>query len=77
MNLVQWLLVGGPGHGQVLWIKAGTNVIYPRSGEVFLYEGENYLCEGRLYRIGCHNPTSIQRAEISILIHATKLEPIT
>lgn len=72
MTPIQWLLIGGQQHGKTLWIKYGSRVI---SGEQ-IYEGENYLHEGKLYRIGSFMPTMDQRAEIDILIKRERLTPI-
>lgn len=94
MTPIQWLLIGGSGHGVTLWIKQGGRVRYipPLSKDVLeltdpgahvgdiryqLYEGENYLSEGRLYRIGTHQATPSQRDEIPGLIKQTRLASIT
>lgn len=77
---IQWLLIGGPGHGKTGWVKAGANVLYPgpRGKLATRYQGENVHSEGRLYRVGrCGLPIP-EGAETCVysLIRSTKLEPI-
>ena len=72
MKPIQWLLIGGPFHGETVWIKQGSRVLL--SG--VLYDGENYLDQGKLYRIGLHSPSFDQRAEVSRLIAETYLAHI-
>lgn len=78
MKPIQWLLIGGEGHGKTLWIAQGSRVSYPckHSYDTQLYDGQNYLNDGKLYRIGLHNATQEQRAEIPTLIMETRLSPI-
>ena len=75
MKQFQWLLIGGEGHGQTLWMSHGSRVVYPckASFERQLYEGQNYLSDGQLFRIGTHNATSDQMSLIPQLIKKTKL----
>ncbi len=77
MEQIQWLLIGGEGHGETLWIKAGNAVVYPikDSLENQQYLGSDYLHEGKLYRVGRHNPTPEETARIPALIVETKLAP--
>lgn len=62
----QWLLVGGPLDGRTVW-HTGVRVTCSVSGrfegpsvdsppEEALYEGRNWLFNGRLYRIGVFVP---------------------
>lgn len=77
MKSIQWLLLGGPGHGKTVWIKAGGAVLYPgpRGKMPTRYQGENYLYNGRLYRVGrCDE--KISEALIDGLIQDTKLNHI-
>ena len=77
MKPIQWLMLGGPGHGKTVWIKAGGAVLYPgpRGRLPTHYQGENYLYNGRLYRIGrCDEKVS--EALIDGLIQDTKLNHI-
>lgn len=77
MKPIQWLLIGGEGHGKTLWIAQGSRVLFGiNSNEARIYDGENYLNDGRLYRVGLHNATPEQRAQIPTLIMETRLSPI-
>lgn len=78
MKPIQWLLIGGEGHGQTLWIKGGTSVRYPCKGSLshLLYEGKDYLSEGKLFRIGMCQETSEQVAQIPSLIVGKQLNAL-
>lgn len=69
---IQWLLIGGPAHGTTLWISHGARVLH--RGEI--YEGENYLHDGRLYRVGRHAPVAAEADQICNLIESTRLRAI-
>lgn len=69
---IQWLLIGGPHNGKTLWIKQGSRVSY--GGTV--YQGQNYLHNGRLYRIGFIDPSDLEPAKVSRLIEDTNLSHI-
>lgn len=77
MKMIQWLLIGGEGHGEKLWIKAGNSVLYPfkNSLDVQEYVGKDYLHHGQIFRFGEHNATPEQIAQIPRLIVESKLEP--
>ncbi len=70
--VTHWLLIGGPAHGKAVHIKQGSRVLC----EGAIYDGTNYLSQGRLYRIGYHEPSEEQKAQTSILIEETKLRHI-
>lgn len=71
------LLIGGPAHGLVVdSMGAGTFSIPAAGIGVCGYKAENYLCEGRLYRIAQFMPSAGQVASISNLIKETKLPSI-
>lgn len=77
-NIQQWLLVGGPGHGDVLHVKAGTSVLFTcRVGEheEYKYTGQTYEWNGSSFRVGVHNPTPDQLAEVEQLICKVALKP--
>lgn len=78
MSNTQWLLIGGEGHGKTLWIKGGNSVAYPiKNGcATQQYSGQNYLHDGNFYRIGLHNATPEDQAQIPALIGETKMLPI-
>ena len=77
---MQWLLIGGPAHGRVLNIKAGSQVRYPHSdGEDYLYAAQTFLHGGRAYRLGvCYSEggAAITEIERVRLIESTRLEPL-
>lgn len=80
MTEVQWLLIGGDSHGKTLWVKGGDTVIcrsvvYPaKTGlELQQYDYCDYLHDWKMFRIGLHNPTPEQRAEIPRLIDEKRL----
>lgn len=77
MKPIQWLLIGGEGHGKTLWIKAGNSVCYPckNSFDTQEYVGKDYVHHGQIFRIGEHNATPEQVAQIPRLIVETQLEP--
>jgi len=61
MKPIQWLLIGGPGHGKNLWVEGGNSVLYSETGfNQHQYDGKDYLTDGKLYRIGVHNATAEQ-----------------
>ena len=81
----QWLLIGGPQHSKAIWVKGPVKSVLssfePEQGSQagpssVRYESNDYVLDGRLYRVGVHNPSDSQLAEIPRLIHATKLEPL-
>jgi hypothetical protein len=74
---IQWLLIGGEGHGLTLWVKAGGTVRYScKDGSMQEYEGRSYLSEGKLFRIGVHQATSEQLAQIQCLIAENQLDAL-
>lgn len=75
---VQWLLVGGPANGRTIWVKSGSSIRFPHSdGEDYLYCGENYLNDGRLYRIGvCHSEGDADMSAVPRMISSTGLKHI-
>lgn len=70
---VQWLLIGGPAHGKLLWIKAGAQLRYPHTdSEEYLYVAENFAHRGKQYRLGVC--TSAGGARYSADMMATLIE---
>ena len=69
---IQWLLVGGPCDGKTLWIKQGSRV----NCEGTVYQGQNYLHNGRLYRVGHVDPNDLETGRVAGLIDETKLRHI-
>jgi len=72
MSPIQWLLIGGPAHGTTVEITQGARVLC--QGQI--YEGENYLHDGRLYRIGRHAPVAAEADQICNLIQSKRLRAI-
>lgn len=75
---MQWLLLGGPWNGKTLWVTAGSSVRVPHEdGEEYLYAGQNYLHDGRLYRLGvCHSEGDADLSAAPRLIQETGLQHI-
>lgn len=73
-----WLLVGGPAHGRILAIKAGSQIRYPHTdGEDYLYVAENFPHRGNIHRLGiCHSEWNGPDAEKAALIEATAHPPM-
>lgn len=69
---VQWLLIGGPSHGTTVWIKSGARVL---SGGA-IYNGQNYLHDGDLYRIGYIDQKDVDSGLVGRLIELKKLTPV-
>ena len=69
---IQWLLVGGPHHGVTVWIKQGSRVSYDGT----IYHGQNYLHNGRLYRVGFIDPKDLEPSKVARLIGETGLAHI-
>lgn len=78
--VTQWLLIGGPAHGQTLNIKAGSQVRYPHTdGEDYLYVGQVFLLDGKPYRLGvCFSEggDKVSEAERARLIREKQLRPL-
>lgn len=76
---IQWLLIGGPRHGETVW--AGQNGRFPGPNGTIYYKS-NYPHEGRMYRIGCGGftvcdaPTQDQYDQVPRLIATIGLSPI-
>jgi hypothetical protein len=78
MKPIQWLLIGGPGHGKNLWVEGGNSVLYSETGfNQHQYDGKDYLTDGKLYRIGVHNATAEQMEKIPLLIKEINLEALS
>lgn len=74
---VQWLLVGGPQHGKVIWTKADARVSFFDSlDEIQHYVGEDRIFDGKVYRIGKRLATLEELAQINDLIVSTGLGPL-
>lgn len=69
---IQWLFVGGPHDGKTLWIKQGGRVAYDGA----VYQGQNYLYNGRLYRVGFIDPNDLTPSKVAKLIAETGLAHI-
>ncbi|MBX3589038.1 MAG: hypothetical protein KF796_20605 [Ramlibacter sp.] len=53
MSHMQWLLIGGPAHGQTLRVKGGSQIRYRHSdAEEYLYCARTFRHQGREYRLG-------------------------
>ena len=79
MKPTHWLLIGGEGHGKAIWVKGGTSVKYPSKNSIandLLYVERTYVLDGKLYRLGIHNATDVEMAQIPDLINQHKLEAI-
>jgi len=52
--MTEYLLIGGPGDGKQLAIKAGISVLYhdDKSGNRFIYNLTNFYYLGTLYNVG-------------------------
>lgn len=71
------LLIGGPAHGLVVDSQGAGTYSVPVSGVgMCRYTAENYLSQGRLYRIARLEPSADQVAGISNLIKEKKLPSI-
>lgn len=70
MRHIQWLLIGGPCHGETVWIKYGSRVLCQGT----TYEGENYHLGGALYRIGRAPAADVFVGVIPNLIRETRLQ---
>jgi hypothetical protein len=69
---IQWLLIGGTCDGKAVWIKQGSRVLCGGT----LYEGQNYLHNGKLYRIGVLDPNAPAPSQVGNLIDNLKLAHI-
>ncbi len=69
---IQWLLIGGEHNGKTMWIKQGGRV---SCGGV-IYNGQNYLSNGRLYRIGFVDPNDLLPSKVDAMIRAADLTHI-
>lgn len=70
---IQWLFVGGPRHGDTLWIKHGSSV---RLSDGTVYQGQNFLFNGRLYRIGVVDPNAAQPSAVAQLLRDKQVQHI-
>lgn len=70
-NPIQWLLIGGPLHGTTPTIKAGHFV---RAPDGTVYIGQNWLENGRLYRVGFSDSKDVESAVVRELIK--RLKPV-
>lgn len=69
---IQWLLIGGPRDGQTVWIVQGDHVTV----DGVVYQGQNYLDNGRLYRVGFLNPNDLLPSRVRYLIHKTGVQQL-
>jgi hypothetical protein len=85
MSNFQWLLIGGPQHGTVVWVKDPVKVLRqyadspdgdPLKGSFVHYESREFVLYGKRYRIGTQNPSDEQLAEIPDLIQTTRRWPL-
>ena len=74
--VLQWLLIGGPRHGEVVWVKGGHSLIFEHDGQRLSYQGSDFLSSGRMYRIGVLDFSAVKNDEVSRLIQKTKLQHI-
>lgn len=71
---VQCLLIGGPADGKVIELDKGRYIVIA-SG--MAYMGQNYLQDGRLYRLGFVDPKDHLSARIRSLILKTEVKPFS
>jgi hypothetical protein len=76
MQPIQWLLVGGPADGKTIWIKCGASVIIRADDGDVLYIGQNWLENGKLYRVGAIETNDLQPSKVRGLIESTGLQHI-
>jgi hypothetical protein len=75
MKPIECLLVGGRSHGEIHAVRLGNRMA--AGGQS--YQGENYLHNGRLYRIAkcvSDTPTVEQLGEVPTLIDENRLKAI-
>lgn len=77
MAATEWLLIGGPANGKKVTILHGGTVKwagYNRND--WLYQGQNYLHRGRLYRIGVVDPNDAEPSKVARMIDESGLRPL-
>lgn len=74
MAETEWLLIGGPANGKKVTILRGGIVKW--AGDDWLYQGQNYLHRGRMYRIGVVYPNDAEPGKVARMIDETGLRPI-
>ena len=75
MNGTHWLLLGGPGHGEVHEVFFSKKVLWEHKGKDYLYTPQVYNDEatGKSYMLGIWQP---DYEELTWLIKSRKLLPI-
>ena len=76
MQPIQWLFVGGPADGKTMWIKHGASVRILTDDGGVCYRGENWLENGRLYRVGALDRNDLLPSKVRALIESTGLQHI-
>lgn len=77
MAATEWLLIGGPANGKKVTILHGETIKWPGdNGNDWLYQGQNYLHRGRMYRIGVVDANDTDPSKAARMIDETGLRPI-
>lgn len=77
MKAIEWLLIGGPANGKKLSVTGGGAVRWrDDNGAEYLYHGQNYLHNCRLYRVGFIDPNDLLPSKVEKLIDETGLQHI-
>lgn len=73
----KWLLVGGPAHGKMVWVKGGGSILWALDGGGHTeYKECDVLFEGSYYRIGTQEPLNEdQQRYINETLSAMKQTP--
>ena len=77
--LVQWILIGGPLHGLMVELQEdarSASLSLAQEGEApeHLYKSAQVVWRGNVYRMGLHNPTEDELADVGGFIdnHGTR-----
>lgn len=72
MKPVQWLLVGGPAHGQLMRLGSGRFVLCDGT----TYESVTYAFRGEIYRVGCPVSEPLRPGVVERLIEQVRPETL-
>lgn len=74
MAATEWLLIGGPADGKKVTVLHGETVKWAGdNGEDWMYQGQNYLHRGRLFRIGVLDPNDAVPSKVARMIDESGL----
>ena len=77
MAATEWLLIGGPANGKKVTILYSGEVKWAGdNGNDRLYQGQNYLHRGHLYRIGVVDPNDAEPSKVARMIDESGLRPM-